>query len=72
MTDLIAAVAELADKSLLVLDDDAPLASRPIYLLRLAVHARTQGLGTGICWGLPAVLRRAVIAAQVRASLQPA
>jgi two-component system response regulator RegA len=28
MTDLTAAVAELADKSLLVLDDDAPLRTR--------------------------------------------
>jgi hypothetical protein len=43
-----------------LLDDDAPLNPSKEYLLRLAAAARAQGLQSGILWGLPEELRKAV------------
>lgn len=43
-----------------MLDDDAPLAPRRPYLLRLAAAAEAEGLQTGIRWGVPAALRSAI------------
>lgn len=43
-----------------LLDDRAPLAPGTAYLLRLAATAEACGLRTGIRWGLPASLRRAI------------
>jgi LysM repeat protein len=43
-----------------VLDDDSPLAPGTRYLLALAAAARSQGLQTGILWGLPAPLAAGV------------
>lgn len=37
-----------------VLDDDSPLAPGSRYLLALTIAARSQGLDTGILWGLSA------------------
>ena len=43
-----------------ILDDDAPLAPGPRYLLMLAAEARARGLETGILWGLPVALQKGV------------
>jgi hypothetical protein len=43
-----------------ILDDDHPLQPHPVYLVRLAWHAEQHGLITGIRWGLPAPLVKAV------------
>jgi hypothetical protein len=43
-----------------LLDDDAPLTPGKPYLLRLAAAAEQAGLATGIRWGLPAALARAI------------
>jgi hypothetical protein len=43
-----------------VLDDDNPLTPSTRYLLALALAARSQGLQTGILWGLPAPLAAGV------------
>lgn len=43
-----------------ILDDDSPLAYRPTYLLNLAQVARSNGLNTGISWGLPEVMGSAL------------
>ncbi|MEN9627122.1 MAG: hypothetical protein RJA10_348 [Pseudomonadota bacterium] len=46
-----------------LLDDDAPLNPAKPFLLRLAAAADQAGLATGIRWGLPAPLARAIDAA---------
>jgi hypothetical protein len=46
-----------------MLDDDHPAQEGPEYLLHLAAAAETQGLVTGIRWGLPPNLSNAVDAA---------
>jgi hypothetical protein len=43
-----------------VLDDDAPEKPSRSYLLKLAAAARRYGLETGILWGLPEKLQKAV------------
>ncbi len=43
-----------------MLDDDYPLQSRRSYLLQLAATAERYGLVTGIRWGLPSNLKRAI------------
>jgi len=43
-----------------LLDDDFPLASRKSYLLNLADAAKKQGLNTGIRWGVPTALVKAI------------
>jgi hypothetical protein len=43
-----------------LLDDNNPLNPRRPYLLRLAAAAERQKLVTGIRWGLPVALRRAI------------
>lgn len=43
-----------------VLDDDQPLAPTNVYLLTLAIAARSDGLETGILWGLPQNLAKGV------------
>ena len=43
-----------------LIDDDYPLASRPIYLLNLAQICRLNGLNTGIAWGLEPAMRFAL------------
>jgi hypothetical protein len=43
-----------------ILDDDNPLNPGTRYLLALALAARSQGLQTGILWGLPAPLAAGV------------
>jgi hypothetical protein len=55
-----------------VLDDDNPMDSRPIYLLRLSYHAWQAGLGTGLDWGLPNVLRRSLRALVASGAEPPA
>lgn len=46
-----------------MLDDDHPLNIGSEYLLRLAAAAQSQGLTTGVRWGLPKKLRNAIDAA---------
>lgn len=46
-----------------VLDDDAPLSPGIDYLLALTRAARAEGLNTGIDWGLPTPIRKALNAA---------
>jgi hypothetical protein len=43
-----------------LLDDDSPLDSERRYLLQLAAAAKKVGLETGIRWGLPAKLVKAI------------
>lgn len=43
-----------------IVDDRAPLAPGTPYVLRLAATAQACKLKTGILWGLPANLRRAI------------
>jgi hypothetical protein len=43
-----------------LLDDDFPLASRKEYLLNLADVAEKNGLVSGIRWGVPVALRKAI------------
>ena len=43
-----------------MLDDDHPLNSAPAYLLQLAAIAESQGLVTGIRWGLEPPMAKAV------------
>lgn len=43
-----------------VLDDDHPATEGRAYLLGLAAAAESQGLTTGIRWGLPQKLRNAI------------
>jgi hypothetical protein len=46
-----------------MLDDDHPAQEKSEYLLRLAAAAESQGLVSGIRWGLPANLSKAIDAA---------
>ena len=46
-----------------MLDDDHPAQEKSEYLLRLAAAAETQGLVSGIRWGLPPNLSNAIDAA---------
>jgi len=46
-----------------MLDDDHPAQEKSEYLLRLAAAAESQGLVSGIRWGLPANLSNAIDAA---------
>ena len=46
-----------------LLDDDAPLAPSPGYLLQVAASAQARGLTTGIRWGLPKALAEGIDAA---------
>lgn len=43
-----------------LLDDDSPHETGKPFLLRLAAAAEQAGLSTGIRWGLPAALARAI------------
>lgn len=43
-----------------LLDDDHPARAGREYLLRLAAAAQRHGLTTGIRWGLPPALRKAI------------
>ena len=43
-----------------LLDDNAPLSPDRPYILRLAAAAEAEGLSTGVRWGLPVALRRAI------------
>jgi hypothetical protein len=43
-----------------LLDDDAPISPGRAYVLQLAAAAEAEGLTTGVRWGVPAAMRRAI------------